>query len=87
MSHPPPGAPPPPHALLSLRSPSTHFMLVLQSLAHSIAYSRLGAGKSRIKIVEQARKEDDPLLVFGTMNVLREMDLRVSHEKRDSCRS
>jgi hypothetical protein len=105
--------PVPPSSLASSGG-ARSFLLVFQSLAHALAYKRLGVGKATMKIVEQARKGDDPVLVYGpaahhlhrtcthastqrwrfrahwsfvltivlcaagTLNVLREMDVRVS---------
>lgn len=74
-------APPPPHALLSLRSPSAQFFLVLQSIARVVGYSRIAGGKSTIKIVEQARQDEPPVLEFGAIHILREMDTRVRIER------
>lgn len=56
--------PVPPSSLASSGG-ARSFLLVFQSLAHALAYKRLGVGKATMKIVEQARKGDDPVLVYG----------------------
>lgn len=56
--------PVPPSSLASSGG-ARSFLLVFQSMAHALAYKRLGGGKSTMKIVEQARKGDDPVLVYG----------------------